>query len=79
MKGKITERGWLMIERPGLKGAAMQEQNCPRQQGTAGCGDWCPFFSEPGPGFSVGDKSASIEICEGRILRFEEFTDERRK
>ena len=45
------------------------------------CGDWCPHFGEPeiNPyGKDVHVWRAKINICEKRILYFEEFLDDRK-
>lgn len=45
MKIKITEDGYLEIERAG----AFTPQFCPMQSDISvlACGDWCPMFGEP--------------------------------
>jgi len=42
------------------------------------CGDWCPQLGEPCNSFAGGTR---LEICQGRVLYFEEgnFVDERKK
>ena len=69
MKGKIDKGGTLWIERAG----EMAEQYCCYMADVA-CRDYCPQFGEPKDG---GD--TSLRICQGRLLVFKEFTDERGK
>ena len=85
MEGKIDENGVLEIKRAGK----MQAMNCkPGGIAIGGisenfeieacCGDSCPLFGEPS---SVNKKDARVIliICQGRVLAFDKFTDERRK
>lgn len=69
MKGKIDKDGVLHIERAGV----MRQQWCPQSGGH--CGDWCPHFGEPK--YDRGREATVIDICSGKRLVFDEFTDER--
>ena len=39
------------------------------------CGDWCPQFGEPKDN---GMGGTNLQICQGRTLVFDKFTDERK-
>ena len=71
MEGKISEKGILYIERAGV----MKLQGCP--YGGDWCGDGCPLFGEPIP--EQGTTSAILELCHGKKLFLDKFTDERGK
>ena len=80
MNGKIDSNGWLRIERGGKE----RLQECPFTQKTfqvnnltirEPCGDRCPLFGEPK--LEIDGKSAIIEICNGKTLFLDKFTDER--
>ena len=83
MKGKIDVNGCLCLERVGQ----LKLQDCPYRSLVEGkyrfaCGDWCLHFGEP-EDFRIlhpGDKLCRIELScgSGRMLYFDEFTDERR-
>lgn len=87
MKGKITKHngfsGALMIARGKFWRAAM----CPEQKKTTNCGDWCVKFGEPvefldwyestGTRLDKPFKVITLQICQDRLLRFDEFEDER--
>jgi hypothetical protein len=55
--------------------------------GGASCGDWCPQFGEPaielignmrdGVMTTIDGDGVTLPICQGRILVFNKFTDER--
>jgi len=69
MIGKINKNGELYIERCGKMGI----QYCPFQVGAEACGVWCPLFGEP----FVDPNYVELQICQGRTLVFDEFTDQR--
>ena len=71
MKGKIDKLGYLWIERTNM----MKEQHCLEHLRTTTCGDQCPQFGEPHGGQNT--KKITLDICQGRDLWFDEFTDER--
>ena len=89
MKGKIDSSGYLWIER----GEKMKPQQClsmvkHSSHGSVGmgtrssvsnrsCGDWCPLFGEPIL-FQRGVCDNNLMLCQGRILHFDKFTDERK-
>jgi len=86
MKGKIDSSGYLWIER----GEKMKPQQClsmvkHSSHGSVGmgtrsnvsnrsCGDWCPLFGES----KIHEDTQYLQICQGRVLHFSEFTDERK-
>ena len=85
MKGKISKGGALLLDR----GQGFRYTWCPfasmDQQGNfAECNETCPHFGEPKTVQSinvstnnyVGD-GFSLQICQGRVLYFDEFIDER--
>jgi hypothetical protein len=90
MKGKIDSDDNLEIQR----GEKYKEQCCLYQQedseGNDGpCGGWCPQFGEPEEDTdSVYDKNmvlseiptgkTFLQICQGRVLEFDELIDERK-
>lgn len=80
MRGKIDVHGGLCIERAGV----MWEQNCPRDHldirfEPIRCSQSCPLFGEPDKAY-IGERSVvRFEICEGRALIFDHFTDERKE
>ena len=76
MKGKIDEKGNLLIERAGK----MKALGCPFGGGAEFCGDWCPHFREPDKDFR-GDLpySAIVAICQKKYLNFTDFKDLRGK
>ena len=79
MKIKITDGGWLQIER----GKERRTMLCPFSKG-AYCGDWCPLFGEP-----IYDKLADegeskpyyvihLKLCHTTLTAYpQHFTDER--
>ena len=70
MKGRIDKHGVLYIKR----GSVEVRQSCCEREGKP-CSHWCPQFGEPE---ETNYKSAiSIEICQKRVLVFEELIDER--
>lgn len=85
MNGKIDEQGCLWIERGGV----WQKQYCmfftlpDGYEEPKMCGHNCPLFGEPKePSLCVYVKDQwkegiAIDICQGRQLIFEQFTDER--
>ena len=70
MIGKIDKDGCLCI----LRGGRMQIQFCPRNT-ISTCRDRCPLFGDP----ETVQQETILTICDDRELRFERFTDERRK
>lgn len=70
--GKISVDGNLIIKRA----ESFNPQGCPRDNDGGYCGDWCPLFGEP-ENISEGGKDKKLQICQNRILTFDEFTDER--
>ncbi len=80
MKGKIDKLGYLWIERANLY-ITMKEQHCLEHPKTTICGHWCPQFGEPEPiyaGENITPDLIEVEICQGRVLQFDEFADERK-
>jgi len=89
MEGKINKYGALEI----LRVSRYEVQQCPNKEDIGDCGGWCPQFGEPKKlrGFSNGltlegipcspvsppENSRTITICQGRVLEFDNFTDER--
>jgi hypothetical protein len=74
MKGKIDKYGTLYIERAGK----MKDQLCPYASECGSpipCSDTCPLFGEPRP--ETGTASAILDLCQGKKLFFDKFTDER--
>jgi hypothetical protein len=83
MKGCISQRGTLLIKR----GKIFIDQFChfvpvPDWE----CSDKCPHFSEPeniyDPKTGQNDGVTLVtrlQLCHGKILYFDEFTDERAK
>lgn len=71
MRGKINSDGFLEI----LCGVEYKRQICPLDPDCGKCGDWCPLFSEPRgfPGYST----TCVDICNDKILEFDEFLDNR--
>ena len=69
MEGKITKGGTLEI----LRGSRYEVQQCPNKDDIGDCGGWCPLFGEPETAYLKG----RITICQGRVLEFDNFTDER--
>ena len=80
-EGKIDKKGDLWI----LRGKKLKRMDC-RGSGvlTRGfllksfkvltCCDHCSLFGEPEP---YPESRTTLEICRGRILAFDKFTDER--
>ena len=73
MNGVISDKGYLHIERAGN----MKQMDCVNDALECSCGDRCVMFGEPKP-FDNGNE-ALLEICQGRILRFKNLVDHRRK
>ena len=82
MKGKICKDGFLELWRR----SEFKRQMCPVTNALAAdCGDWCPLFGEPTDGLDycsdtqkyVKTGETLLSICQGQILAFEEFKDER--
>jgi hypothetical protein len=70
MKGKIDASGWFTRNET--------DQYCPLDsvnENEARCGDWCPLFGEPSEPDPQG--KIQLQICQGRVLYFDEFEDER--
>lgn len=88
MKGKIISisgDGNLEIKRgKEYKGQYCLYQPHQDEDEMVTCGDWCPQFGEPekveinGGGEPHGHKF-ELKICQRRILKFDEFIDERSK
>jgi len=82
--GIINTKGGLLIRRAGQ----MRLQNCPFTESNPDnspicCGDWCPHFGEVYTGMAKNNKGFNIdgrvlEICNGKTLVFDEFTDNRK-
>ncbi|HBA85216.1 MAG TPA: hypothetical protein DCZ95_14095 [Verrucomicrobia bacterium] len=75
MMGRVGKDGFLKLHR----GDKLKQQDCPHTgESRLWCGDWCPQFGEPCNSFAGGTR---LEICQGRVLYFEEgnFVDERKK
>ena len=80
MDGKICKDGSLEIKRTDL----FKTQDCPFRSyhfhgKQESCGDWCPHFGEPKPQCSEHSFPAKVilEICHGKILYFDKFSDQR--
>ena len=76
MKGKINKNGSLLIERNGK----YKDQWClyDHKDGAINCGDWCPQFGEPEK--AVFEENAAIlNICQKKVLVFDDFEDERNR
>ena len=78
VKGKLEEGGYFLIKRRGewrdmMCAFAMpdSDDNYPE------CGDHCPLFGEPIRALCSESHSFTLDICQGRTLRFDEFADER--
>ena len=85
MKGKIDKNGVLHIKRAN---SAMVIQVCSHCVSERRCGEWCPLFGEVSTsGWTNGSsrdsrfnrRHWSLDICDSRRLKFEDFTDEREK
>lgn len=68
LEGKMTAEGSLEIKR---KGVTWKTQDC-RYDKTRECGDDCSGFGEP-----TGSGPYTVTLCEGRVLTFTTFTDNR--
>lgn len=44
MNGKISNNGWLYIERAGKMKMCSCPFSTPDESGPLSCGDWCPLF-----------------------------------
>ena len=81
MKGKINRDGVLELWRVyqfrvmECKRSGMAVVDLGRSPVIASCGDDCALFGEPNPWSET--RNIELEICEGRILSFDEFSDER--
>jgi len=76
MEGKINNGGILEIKR----GKNYVKQDCLEQPDGRYCSDHCPQFGEPefvSPFKANIGVTMVLRICQGRILDFEKFTDER--
>ena len=81
MKGKINKYGELHIERAGV----WRVMICPHK--STSCTERCPLFGEPSTQtmkiaavdgeFTDVYGETLLEICNNRLFRFDEFTDER--
>jgi len=78
LSGKINQGGVLEIQRAGefniqecrFNGIAIVNEN----PISCSCGDDCPHFGEPKKN---GLHGINLQICQGRILQFDAFKDER--
>jgi len=90
MKGKIDEKGLLLIERAGIMIPtscrfavySTDPMNCPVENGIrfnvfSGCGEDCPLFGEPIIRLRDNTNVTELSICQGKTLEFERFVDER--
>lgn len=78
MKAKIDKDGWLWLERAGkFKKQYCLFQNENNDLGQAKCGDWCPLFGKIETNYDLITSEFKIEICQNRILHFDEIIDER--
>jgi len=73
-KGKIGKLGALYIERGGL----MIVADCKYNEEVV-CSHSCAHFGDPekGTGIQSNVPRWTLELCDGKKLVFEEFTDER--
>lgn len=82
MKVKISQNGFLMIDR-GTKGDPQwKTMTCPFTADSDGeprayCGDWCPHFGHVQ--FAGNSSEMMIQICHSKEIRFSpsNFIDER--
>lgn len=75
MEGKINKEGVLEMKRAGK----FKEMQC-RLAGeliSCVCGDDCPHFREPVILRYKLPNITELQICQGNILAFHQFTDER--
>lgn len=72
MDGKISKDGILYIRR----GDKLKKQFCQFCAGDT-CGDLCPQFGEPVHVCNNETNAWTFDICQGKHLTFENFTDER--
>jgi len=83
MNGKIDAQGCLWIERGGVWVQQMCHYSTDDVGARFACAHDCPLFGEPKePSLCVYVKDQwkegiAIDICQGRTLFFEQFTDER--
>lgn len=77
MEGKINQYGNLEIKRNGK--LIVQWCFFNHRDGGHHCGDWCPQFGEPDSyrGSEEAPNPALLNICQGRLLNFDKFIDER--
>jgi len=79
MEGKINKNGNLRIKR----GRKYKDQYCPYESSSEVtlCGDWCPQFGEPDwyPEAKNWPDTANLNICQNRLLHFNQFKDERKQ
>jgi len=76
MNGKIDIVGRLMIDRPGAEDLMTE---CVENKGNGlPCSHSCPHFGEPYTRkVTRGGSVTMLNICQGNILEFENFKDER--
>lgn len=67
--GKIDKNGALHIERAGK----MLPMYCPLTK--ENCSHWCPHFGNPEKSYPPIE--TYVSICQGKVLSFMTFTDER--
>lgn len=79
MNGKISDLGWLYIERAGKMKVCGCPFSTPDESGPLSCGDWCPLFAEPEKQETTFPEGChtTLLICNERELTFSTFTDER--
>ena len=71
MKGIITKEGKLKLHRfVNFRRQGVRYAFCPFQFETR-CGEQCPHFGEPDP-----ETRWTLEICHGKVLKFETLTFE---
>lgn len=91
MEGKINHGGWLEIKR-GTEFKQQDCPFNPissRPEYSEGiyCSDWCPLFGQPVASFYITSHDGIVkpdvgckwylDVCQGRKLTFDNFTDER--
>ena len=76
MKGMFDEKGLLVVDRDGTLHTMICPFAAPVDSSPVSyCAGWCPHFGELEP--VAGGNGKRIDICHGKVLRFEEFTDKR--
>ncbi len=74
MTGGIDKQGRLYINRPGKP----KKQRCCYRQYSGipmqeSCTDFCPHFGDP----EDHGAETTLQLCQGTVLRFTEFDDQR--